>query len=160
LTLCSGDAAAQEKQEELSMVVGEELAFSGVREFAIENPQILSAAVAQDKHSVLVRALRPGVSKVLLRGAAATDQNHSVEIVVSTRDPKAVVAELEELLRPYPGLTVRRSRSRVLIEGQVKTAAQLTQLRELERRFDGQVVVQVTMPQTEDLSRVMIRLDL
>ena len=153
-------AATEEKVEELSMVVGEELAFSGVREFAIENQQILAATVAPDKKSVIVRALRPGGSKVLLRSASVLDQSHSVDIVVSMRDPKVVMAELEDLLRPYPGLKVRNRRSRVLIEGQVKTAAELGQLRELERRFDGQLVSQVTVGPSEEANRVMIRLDL
>lgn len=160
LLLLSPPVRADEKIEEFSMVVGEELAFNGVAEFAIENQQVLSASVARDKKGVLVRALRPGVSKVLLRAAASNEPGRSVEIVVSMRDPKTVLAELEDLLRPYPGLKVRASKSRILIEGQLKSEPELARLREIEHRFDGQVVLLAGVAITEAPRGIMIRLDL
>lgn len=160
LACAAASAEEKEKPEEFSMVVGEELAFNGVREFAIENQQVLTANVAGDKKSVLVRALRPGVSRILLRAASDADKSRSLEIVVSLRDPKAVVTELEDLLRPYPGLKVRVNKARVLIEGNLKAAEELTRLRDIERRFDGQVVLLATVAMTEAPRPIMIRLDL
>lgn len=158
--LLGATAAAEEKLEESNMVVGEELAFNGVREFAIENQQILTASVAGDKKSVLVRALRPGTSKILLRSGSESERSRSLEIVVSLRDPRAVVTELEDLLRPYPGLKVRINKSRVLIEGMVKAADELGRLHDVERRFDGQVVLLAAVAMTEAPRPIMIRLDL
>ena len=166
LVLALGGHAAAEPEPEpeplrqFNMVVGEELAFSSVREFAIENQHILTAAVAPDKKSVVVRALRPGDSKVLLRSAAPSEKSHSVDIVVTMRDQKAILSELADLLAPYPGLKVRSSRSHVFVEGQVKSTSELAQLRELERRYDGQLVSLVTLAVADELRRVMIRLDL
>lgn len=157
--LCA-TAHAQEKLEELSMIVGEELAFSGVREFAIENQQVLSAQVATNKKSVMVRALRPGESKLLLRAISNADKSRSLAIVVSLRDPKAVVTELEDLLRPYPSLKVRVNKSRILIEGVLKSVDELNQLHDIERRFDGQVVLLATVVMAEAPKPIMIRLDL
>src|SRR5262245_36192568 len=96
-----------EKLEEFSMVIGEELVFSGVREFAIENQQILTAQVARDKKGVVVRAMRPGTSKILLRGASSTDKSRALEIVVTLHDPKQVLSDLEDLLRPFPSIRPR-----------------------------------------------------
>ncbi len=153
-------AQSEEKVEEFTMVIGEELAFNGVREFAIENQQILTAAVTRDKKGVIVRAMRPGVSKILLRGASATDKSRALEIVVTLRDPKTILADLEELLRPFPSIHPHVNKGRVLLEGVLKTDQDLLRLREVERRYDGQVVVLATVAIAEAPRRMMVRLDL
>lgn len=161
LVILSGPApAAETRPEEFTMVVGEELAFQGMQEYAVENQQILSAVVAKDNRGVVVKALRPGSSRVLFRLDAGGRQTRVVEIVVGIRDPKFVVSELEVLLHPYPDVKLRVNRMQVIAEGTVKNEAELRSVRELLRRYDGQVTELVTLGTAAPQRVVMIRLDL
>ena len=161
LVIVSGPApAAETRPEEFTMVVGEELAFQGMQEYAVENQQILSAVVAKDNRGVVVKALRPGSSRVLFRLDAGGRQTRVVEIVVGIRDPKFVVSELEVLLHPYPDVKLRVNRMQVIAEGTVKNEAELRSVRELLRRYDGQVTELVTLGTAAPQRVVMIRLDL
>jgi len=148
------------KVEEFTMVVGEELAFQGMHEFAIENQQILAASIQRDGKGVLVKALRPGSSKVLFRLDSGGRLTRVVEIVIGIRDPKFVVGELETLLRPYPDVKVRTSRMQVIAEGQVKSDQELRAVRDLFRRYEGQVTELLTISQAPTARSVMIRLDM
>src|SRR5262249_13564032 len=132
----------------------------GMQEFAIENQQILAASIQKDGKGVLVRALRPGISKVLFRLDSGAQKTRLVEIVVGIRDPKFVISELEVLLRPYPDVKVRQSRMQVLAEGSVRNEQELRAVREIFRRYEGQVTDLVTTAALPIVKNAMIRLDL
>lgn len=156
-----GRARADGKVEEFTMVVGEELAFQGMQEFAIENQQILSASISRDGKGVLVKALRAGASRILFRlDAGGRPQTRVVEILVGIRDPKFITSELEVLLRPYPDVKIHTSRMQVIAEGSVKNDPELRALRDIFRRYDGQVTDLVVTAQAQVQRTVMIRLDM
>jgi pilus assembly protein CpaC len=163
IVLLAEGARADSRIEEFTMVVGEELAFQGMQEFAIENQQILSASIQRDGKGVLVKALRPGTTKVLFRldgGATGVQKTRMVEIVVGIRDPRTVVSELEVLLRPYPEIKLRANRMQIIAEGQVKNDQELRAVRDIFRRYEGQVTDLLTTMQAPVARAVMIRLDI
>ena len=160
LALVTPVAAAETHPEEFTMVVGEELAFQGMQEYAIENQQVLSAVVTKDNRGVVVKALRPGSSRVLFRIDAGGRQTRVVEIVVGIRDPKVVISELEVLLHPYPDIKLRTNRMQVIAEGTVKNETDLRSVRDLLRRYEGQVTELLTIGASAPQRVVMIRLDL
>lgn len=150
--------AAYAKTEELNLSVGEEVTLDNVLQFSVENQQVLSAT-AGDGKSVVLRGLRSGNSKILLRGDGRSD-TRTIDVTVSARDPKLVMADLDSLLRNYTDITLRVSRNLVIMDGSVKTERELAQIREIEKRFEGQVSNLVSVGPTGQRRNVMVRLDL
>jgi len=155
----SPPALAETKPEEFTMVVGEDLAFQGMQEFAIENQQILSATISRDGKGVVVRALRTGNSKVLFRLDASGQKIRIVDIAVGVRNPKNVVDELDVLLKPFPNLKTQVNRMQVLVEGEVKTEQDLRNVRDILRRYEGQITELISVAPAATQRAVMIRLD-
>ena len=157
--IVSSAAVAQAaRTEELNMSVGEELTIKDVKEFAVENQNILKAEASKDGRNVILRAVRAGTSKVLLRPEVG--DSRTLDIMVAPRDPRVVQKELEGLLRNYPDVTLRSNRTQIIIEGGVKSETELTAIREIERRYEGQVSNLVSVGPSGLRRNVMVRLDL
>lgn len=157
--IVSSAAVAQAaRTEELNMSVGEELTIKDVKEFAVENQNILKAEASKDGKNVILRAVRAGTSKVLLRPEVG--DSRTLDIMVAPRDPRVVQKELENLLRNYPDVTLRTNRTQIIIEGGVKSDTELVAIREIERRYEGQVSNLVSVGPSGLRRNVMVRLDL
>lgn len=149
---------AQARTEELNLSVGEELTIKDVKEFAVENQSILAVQTTKDGRSVVIRAIKAGTTKVLLR--PENGESRTLDIMIGQRDPQVVTKELEGLLRNYPDVSIRSNRTRVIIEGGVKNDAEMQSIREIERRYEGQVSNIVSVGPSGLRRNVMVRLDL
>lgn len=149
---------ADAKTEEMNLSVGEEVTIENVREYGVENPQVLAASASRDTKSLVLRGLRSGNTKVIVRDAKG--ESRTLDVTVAARDPKLVLQEMDGLLRNYPDVTLRVSRNLVVLEGGVKSERELAQIKEIERRYEGQVSNLVTVGPSGGRRNVMVRLDL
>jgi pilus assembly protein CpaC len=90
---------------------------------------------------------------------ATAEGNKTLDITVSARDPNALKAELDGILQNYPDVQLRVVLSQVVIEGSVKTEAELMQIREIAKRYAGLVSVLVAVGPSGVRRNVMVRLD-
>lgn len=158
-TTLLGPAPALAKMEEISLSVGEETTIDNVQQYGVENPSILSATASRDGKSLILRGLRSGSTKIVVRGEGKTT-DRTLDVSVAARDPKLLQQELDGLLRNYPEVSLRTNRNLVVMEGSVKTERELVQLKEIEKRYDGQVQNLVTIGASGPRRNAMIRLDL
>lgn len=149
---------AQAKTEELNMSIGEEITIKDVKEFAVENQTVVGVQTTRDGRSVVVRAIKAGTTKVLLRPEVG--DSRTLDIMIAAREPRIVIKELEDLLRNYPDLSVRSNRTQVIIEGGVKNETELAAIRAIEKRYEGQVSNIVSVGPSGMRRNVMVRLDL
>lgn len=149
---------AQARTEELNLSVGEELTIKDVKEFAVENQSLLAVQTTKDGRSVVIRAVKSGSTKVLLRPESG--ESRTLDIMIGPRDPRVVAKELEGLLRNYPDVSIRTNRTQVIVEGGVKNEAEMQSIREIERRYEGQVSNIVSVGPSGLRRNVMVRLDL
>lgn len=157
LLCCVRAMAATPTVESMALSVGEEMTVPGVKELAIENQQVLSGGPSRDGKGVTLRGLKPGNSKVILRLGEAS---RTLDITVSARDPNSLKQELDVLFKNYPDIQLRVANSQVVIEGSVKTEAELQQTREIAKRYAGMVSLLVTVGPSGVRRNLMVRLDL
>lgn len=157
LVLAFGNRA-DAKTEEMNLSVGEEVTLENVKEYGVENPQVLGANASRDSKSLVLRGLRSGNTKVIVRDGKG--ESRTLDVTVAARDPKLVLQEMDGLLRNYPDVTLRVSRNLVVLEGGVKSERELAQIKEIERRYEGQVSNLVTVGPSGGRRNVMVRLDL
>lgn len=142
--------------EPRNITVGEELSFPAVTEVRIENQQIIGGQATRDGRGVVLRALKAGNSKVLIRTAEGLK---TLDITVSERDPAILKRELDALLKNYPDVEIRVSNADVVLEGSVKTEAELHQIEEIASRYSS-VRVLVSVGPAGVHRNKMIRLDI
>jgi pilus assembly protein CpaC len=151
-------ATASAKTEEVNLSVGEEYVVDNLKEYAVENPQILGTSPGRDNKSKTFRGLRSGNTKVILR--ETTGETRTLDVTVAARDPKLVLQELDGLLRNYTDVGLRINRNLVVLEGAVKTEREFAQLKEIEKRYEGQISNLVTVGPSGQRRNVMVRLDI
>jgi pilus assembly protein CpaC len=150
----------QAEVEEHDLIVGQDLTFHLVREFAIENHQVLKSHISDGGHTLVLHAVQPGLSKVLLRFRGEKELTHTLDISVGLRDPRQVLRELEQELRGRDELHMHIQRNQIFLEGSVKSSDDIRVLHDLERKYEGQLSIKITAQPAAQKPEVMIRLDL
>lgn len=142
--------------EPRNIAVGDELTYPAVTEVRIENQQVIGGEPTRDGRGVVLRALKPGSSKVLVR---TSEGARTLDITVSERDPAILKRELDALLKNYPDVEIRVSNADVVLEGSVKSEAELHQIEEIAKRY-ANVRVLVSIGPSGAHRNKMVRLDI
>lgn len=155
-----GSPAAWAKIEERTLIVGEEqhIAVPGLSSYAVENEKIITALPGRDSRSLILRAVRPGQSKIRIE--TRNEPSRIIEVTVTQRDPQAILRELNGMLRGYPDIQLRANGPTVLMEGSVRSEQELVNVKDIEKKFEGLVNNLVSIGPSGGRTNVMIRLDL
>jgi Flp pilus assembly secretin CpaC len=124
------EANASSEDETFSVGFGKQKTLSapGVKRVAIGDPAIAQVTVL-DGRELLVTGVAKGSTSLIVWGAGKTRTTYLVKVVDRTPDDYA--AEIKDLLGPVPGVRVRVMGERVLIEGEVASAADRIQVRKI-----------------------------
>lgn len=152
------DAGAGEEVA-VNLSVGENYTVQDAsRRVNVQRPDIVGVDIGKEPNTLILRGLRGGRTKVMVQAASGTDLR-LFDITVTARNPAVVKQELEPLLRNFNDVTVRQHGSLVLLEGSVTTDRELAQLKEIEKRYDGQVSNMVSVGTSGQRRNMMVRLD-
>lgn len=160
LSLLGGiDEAIAMDEASVSLSVGEQHSLTDVRGFSVERPEIVRAEMGKEPNTLILRGLRGGRSKVMYQTGVGKD-NKLLDITVASRSAALIKQEVEPLLRNFNDITLRVQGNLVILEGSVGSEKEMQQVREIERRYDGQVSNLVTVGVSGQRRNMMVRLDL
>jgi pilus assembly protein CpaC len=150
------------ESEEYNLVVGGQMSFpaDGIQNYSVSNPKLLQVAVSSDGRALVAKALKPGTVTLLLIHENKSEPDRTVTFNIFARNPKAVLAELNEILRNYPDVQARQNGPQIVLQGSVQTPQEESRLKDLERNYGGQVLSLVTVGPSGARRNVMVRLDL
>lgn len=149
----------KEAHEELILAMGETKTISaaGVKSFSDGVPGVAEVRLSENPPQFVVVGRKAGNTTLLL----IKNDNSQVtyDITVVPRSPAAVERDLKPLLEALPGLRLRQSGGRILIEGSVATEAELKRVQQQAQAFAGQVDVYATVGAGGSDRKLLIRLD-
>ncbi|MDW8282503.1 MAG: pilus assembly protein N-terminal domain-containing protein [Myxococcales bacterium] len=153
---------AQADTEEYNLVVGGQQSFpaEGIQNYSVSNPKMLQVAISSDGRSLVVKALKPGTATLLLIHENKAEPDRTITFNIFSRNPKQVIAELNEILRNFPDVQVRQNGPQIVLQGSVQTPQEEQKIKELEKNYSGQVISLVTVGPAGARRQVMVRLDL
>lgn len=147
------------EESSVNLSVGEQYSLSDVRGVSVERPDIVRAEMGKDPGTLILRGLRGGRSKVMYQ-AGSNKETKLLDVTVASRSAAVIKQEVEPLLRNFNDITLRVQGNLVILEGSVGTEKEMQQVREIERRYDGQVSNLVTVGVSGQRRNMMVRLDL
>lgn len=124
-------AWAQIRAERLA--VGEQKTFKpgyAVGDIAIANPDVCDFRVVSARREVMLIATGQGFTTLTVWDQRGVKRDE-IAIEVVSREFAKLLNDLAELLRPYPGVTVRTLGNRVALSGTVASAQELEAVREI-----------------------------
>lgn len=161
LLLCFATAARADN-EEYNLVVGGQQTFpaEGIQNYSVSNPKLLQVVISSDARTLVAKALKPGTVTLLLIHENKAEPDRTITFNVFARNPRAVIQELNDILRNYPDVQVRQNGPQITLQGSVQTAQEEQKIKELEKNYGGQVISLVTVGPAGARRQVMVRLDM
>ena len=146
--------------EDLMMVVGEQRMFdvTDVDSFSESARGIIEVKVPRDGRKMIITALRPGSTSLLLIDKAG--RQRTLVITVFAMLPETIEKELKELFKDTGGIRLRRVGPRVFIDGVVPSEGALKRIQQTANVYKGQVQSLVELDPNAVQPRTNIRLDL
>ncbi len=144
LLACAAAATGQTRTERL--VVGEQRTFKpgyAVGDIAIANPAVCDFRVVSGRREVMLIANGEGFTSLTVWDQRNVKRDE-VAIEVISREFAKLMADLAELLQPYPAVSIKRLGSRVVLAGTVRSADDLDNVRAIAAAA-GNVVSTVTV---------------
>lgn len=162
LVLCCLCRPAAAETEEYNLVVGGQMSVpsDGIQNYSISNNKIVQVSPSSDGRALVVKAIKPGMATLLLIHENKSEPDRTMTFNVFARNPKTVLAELNEVLRNYPDVQVRQNGPQIVLQGSVQTPQEEQRIKDLERNYSGQVLSLVTVGPAGARRNVMVRLDL
>lgn len=121
-------AAAQDANtQELTLFVKEQKPFTPgypVGNIAIGDPEIADYKVMPGRREIMLFAKGKGETRLLIWDQKNV-KRHDVKITVGVKEEMQAVADLKDLLKPFPTLEVRKLGEQVVVTGQVSTDADM-----------------------------------
>ena len=153
---------ARADNEEVSLSVGGQktLPADGVQNYSVSNEKLLKVTVSTDGRTLVAKALKPGTVTLVLIHENKAEPDRTVVFNIFARDPRAVMAELNDILRNYPDVQVRQNGPQIVLQGSVNTAQEEARIKDTERNYAGQVLSLVTVGPAGARRNVMVRLDM
>jgi pilus assembly protein CpaC len=143
---------------EINLVVGGQKVVNaaGVQSFSEGVPGIVQVKVPEDGRRLVVTAVRPGTTTLLL--IYANGKQETFLINVYARAPQAIRNELKTLLAGLSGIDIREVGGRIFLDGAVPSADDLARIERIIALYAGQVASLVTVDPARQ--RTNIKLDL
>ena len=143
---------------EINLVVGGQrvIPASGVQSYSEGVPGIVQVKVPEDGRRLVVTAVRPGSTTLLL--IYANGKQETIPINVYSRSPQAIRNELKTLLAGLSGVDIREVGGRIFLDGAVPAQEDLARIDRLVALYAGQVASLVTVDPARQ--RTNIKLDL
>ncbi len=162
LAVLATATSARAETEEYNLVVGGQQTFpaEGIQNYSVSNPKLLQVVVSTDARTLVAKALKPGTTTLLLIHENKAEPDRTITFNIFARNPKAVMSELNDILRNFPDVQVRQNGPQIVLQGSVQTPQEEQRLKELEKNYGGQVISVVTVGPSGSRRNVMIRLDL
>lgn len=163
--LCLGvllPLAARADNEEVNLSVGGQktLPADGIQNYSVSNDKLLKVTVSSDGRTLVAKALKPGTVSLVLIHENKAEPDKTVVFNIFARDPRAVVAELNEVLRNFPDVQIRQNGPQIVLQGSVNTPQEEARIKDVERNYGGQVLSLVTVGPSGARRNVMVRLDM
>jgi pilus assembly protein CpaC len=151
-------AAHDEEPNEVNLVVGGQkvIPAAGVQSFSEGVPGIVQVKVPEDGRRLVVTAVRPGSTTLLLIYGGGKQE--TITINVYARSPQAIRNELKTLLAGLSGVDIREVGGRIFLDGAVPSADDLARIERIVALYAGQVASLVTVDPARQ--RTNIKLDL
>ena len=128
------------------LVVGEQRVLApgyAVGDIAISNPAVCDFRVVSGRREVLLVASGEGLATLTIWDQGGTKRDE-VAIDVMSREMARLMDDLRELLKPYPGVSVKRLGTRLVLAGDVQSAEELQTVRTIADAAPG-VISTVTV---------------
>ncbi len=144
---------------ELIMVVGEQhvLDATGIDSFSESTRGIVEIKIPKNGRQLVITAIRSGNTSLLLLDAQGNQRQLSISVF--GRKPEALIAELNELIGAAPGIHLRQSGARIIVDGTVPTENERNRIHQILSLYPGQTLSLVQVGPTVQ-PRTNIRLDL
>lgn len=144
---------------ELNLIVGDNktIPVGDVDSFTVGVPGFVDVKLTPDKSQIVLSALRPGSTTILLLKRNGTEVTYAVTIF--NRDPKTVLSELKELLAGYTSLRLKQVSTRFFIEGGVSTEGDARRVALIASLYPGQVESLVVVGSVGIEHTINIRID-
>jgi pilus assembly protein CpaC len=158
LSPAAAHAAQEESSNEINLVVGGQKVIPsvGVQSYSEGAPGVVQIKVPEDGRRMVVTALRPGTTTLLL--IYTTGKQETILINVYARSPQAIRNELKTLLAGLNSLDIREVGGRVFLDGAVPAQEDLARIDRIVGLYGGQVASFVTVDPSRQ--RTNIKLDL
>jgi len=131
---------AQTRSERL--VIGEQRTFKpgyAVGDIAISNPSVCDYRVMSGRREVMLIANGEGFTTLTVWDQRSVKRDE-VGIEVVSREYAKLMGDLADLLRPYPGITIKRLGSRIVLAGTVGSAGELENVKTIASAVDNLVL--------------------
>ena len=135
---------AQTRSERL--VAGEQKTFNpayAVGDIAIANPAVCDFRVVSGRREVMLVAVRPGFTTLTIWDQRGTKRDE-VAIEIVSREFARILADMTELLRPYPDVVIKPLGDRAVLIGTVNTPDELQTVKTLANAA-GNLICTVTL---------------
>ncbi len=144
--------------DEVSLVVGGQkvLNAAGVQSFSEGTPGIVQIKVPDDGKRLIITAIRPGSTTLLL--IYANNRQETIPINVFSKAPATIKNELRTLLAGYTSVEMREVGGRIFLDGAVPAQDDLARIERIMTLYQGQVASLVTVDASKQ--RTNIKLDL
>jgi pilus assembly protein CpaC len=158
LTGAAAAATHDEESSEINLVVGGQKVIPavGVQSYSEGAPGIVQVKVPEDGRRMVVTAIRPGSTTLLL--IYSSGKQETILINVYARAPAAIRNELKTLLAGLNSVDIREVGGRVFLDGAVPTQDDLARIERIVALYGGQVASFVTVDPARQ--RTNIKLDL
>lgn len=149
---------ADDENNEINLVVGGQKVISavGVQSFSEGVPGIIQVKVPEDGRRLVVTAVRPGTTTLLLIYSGNRQETYLINVY--TRAPIAIRNELRTLLAGLTGVDVREVGGRLFLDGAVPTQDDLARIERIVALYNGQVASLVVVDPARQ--RTNVKLDL
>lgn len=151
-------AADPAPPEDITLVVGGQKVINavGVQSFSEGTPGIVQIKVPDDGKRLVVTALRPGSTTLLL--IYANNRQETIPISVFSKAPATIKNELRTLLAGYTSVEMREVGGRIFLDGAVPAQEDLSRIDRIVNMYAGQVASLVMVDASKQ--RTNIKLDL
>ncbi len=149
---------AADNPDEVTLVVGGQkvLNAQGVQSFSEGTPGIVQIKVPDDGKRLIITAIRPGSTTLLL--IYANNKQETIPINVFSKAPATIKNELRTLLAGYTSVEMREVGGRIFLDGAVPAQDDLARIERIVNMYQGQVASLVTVDASKQ--RTNIKLDL
>ncbi len=154
----SARAAHDDESNEINLVVGGQKVINaaGVQSYSEGVPGIVQVKVPENGRSLVVTAVRPGSTTLLLIYNSGKQETFSINVFA--RSPQAIRNELKTLLAGLSGVDIREVGGRIFLDGAVPSADDQARVERIVALYAGQVSSLVTVDPARQ--RTNIKLDL
>jgi pilus assembly protein CpaC len=157
-TALAAHAADDDTGNDITLIVGAQkvINVSGVQNYSEGVPGIVQIKVPEDGKRMVITAVRPGSTTLLLIYAGGRQDQYTINVF--SRAPNSLRVELKTLLAGLTGVDIREVGSKLFLDGAVPTQEDLARIDRIVALYAGQVSSLVTVDPARQ--RTNIKLDL